>query len=308
LELTDASAVAAAVRAFRPDAIVHCAAMSQTGACEQEPQRCFDVNVRGTELLAKAVAATSDDRAARLAPAFLFLSTDWVYAENMANARETDPATGFAAYGRSKREAERRTAELLPHSSLLLRSALIYGEPSPWQRRLQSSLGWMVEALLAGRTAGLFADEFRSPVYVGSVVDAILAGLQLASQAQDQHMTLRQAIGERLLAHGETPVSPRDPLTVNVAGADRHSRLSAGEELRAQLVRRLPASVALGRFESSSLVEAGLHPSRPQDCSMESRRLETWLGVRPLPLREGLHVALEAMQAQGLFRPTDEPA
>ena len=48
-DITDAEAVEALFQRVRPDAVVHCAAYSQVDQAEAEAERCYAVNVLGTQ-------------------------------------------------------------------------------------------------------------------------------------------------------------------------------------------------------------------------------------------------------------------
>ena len=52
LELTEMSKVEARIHALKPDLLIHCAALSRTKACEQDPQQARRINVDTTAHLA----------------------------------------------------------------------------------------------------------------------------------------------------------------------------------------------------------------------------------------------------------------
>jgi dTDP-4-dehydrorhamnose reductase len=124
LDLTDGSAVAAAVRTARPDVVVNCAAWTGVDAAETEEDAALAVNGTGPAHLAAACATTG----ARLVQP----STDYVFrgdgARPYAEDDETAPAT---AYGRTKLAGERAVRELLPDASYVLRTAWLYGAHGP---------------------------------------------------------------------------------------------------------------------------------------------------------------------------------
>ena len=68
-DLTDSAQVQELWRQCRPSLVIHCAALSRTGACEQDPAQARCINVEATERLAGL---------ARDIP-FIFLSTDQVF-------------------------------------------------------------------------------------------------------------------------------------------------------------------------------------------------------------------------------------
>ena len=54
MDITDAAAVERTFQAFRPDVVIHCAAMSDTGRCQREPELSWAWNVDGSIHVAKA--------------------------------------------------------------------------------------------------------------------------------------------------------------------------------------------------------------------------------------------------------------
>ncbi|NLU24044.1 MAG: dTDP-4-dehydrorhamnose reductase [Clostridiales bacterium] len=70
-DLTDGDKVTAAVEAYRPDAVIHCAAYTAVDKAETEKDTARAVNVTGTENVAKACRAVD----AKL----LYISTDYVF-------------------------------------------------------------------------------------------------------------------------------------------------------------------------------------------------------------------------------------
>ena len=58
LDLTDEAAVFKTVENYRPDVLIHCAAISDVAECSKKPELSHAVNVLGTEYLAKACGKT----------------------------------------------------------------------------------------------------------------------------------------------------------------------------------------------------------------------------------------------------------
>jgi nucleoside-diphosphate-sugar epimerase len=61
LDLLDVASCATAVRAARPEAVIHLAAMAETGASFRDPQRSWRTNLLGTLAMAEAVMAEAPD-------------------------------------------------------------------------------------------------------------------------------------------------------------------------------------------------------------------------------------------------------
>lgn len=162
LDLTDPAEVAAALEAAPPDVIVHCAANSQTGACERDRDGAIRANVRATENLSNALPVGGR---------FVHLSTDLVFGGHSAPYAETDRPHPINYYARTKLWSENRVREACPNHAIV-RTTLVYG-PSHPASPYASFLRWMHEGL-GGEGLNLFVDEFRNPVYVGDLCQALI--------------------------------------------------------------------------------------------------------------------------------------
>lgn len=86
----------------RPEVVIHCAALSHTGYCEQHPEESHRTNVQGTVRMAKACKQTG----AKL----IFMSSDQVYNGTPLRGalKEEVALQPVNVYGRHKLEAEQR--------------------------------------------------------------------------------------------------------------------------------------------------------------------------------------------------------
>ncbi|MBX5492489.1 MAG: sugar nucleotide-binding protein [Chloroflexi bacterium] len=149
LDLRDAAAVRAVVRAARPDTILHLAYDKADPA----------VTAAGTQHLVEAATAVG----ARV----LLLSTDQVFDGRRGGYREEDPPAPVNAYGAAKLAAEEA---VVAASGLVVRTSLVYrlAPPDPGNHAL------LLAPLAQGRTPRLFVDERRSPIYVEDLAAALL--------------------------------------------------------------------------------------------------------------------------------------
>jgi dTDP-4-dehydrorhamnose reductase len=123
LDIRDAAAVDAGFARFRPDTVIHCAALTAVDRCEGERELAFGVNRDGTANVARACRAGR----ARL----LAISTDYVFAGDLGRPYREDDATGpRTAYGQSKLAGEEAVRELCP-DHLILRVSWLYGPGGP---------------------------------------------------------------------------------------------------------------------------------------------------------------------------------
>ena len=149
LNLTDAAAVSAAFRADRPAAVIHCAALSKSVACQENPPLARRLNVDVTAVLAGLAAAVP----------FLLLSTDMVFDGRTGNYDETAAVHPLSAYAETKVAAEEIVLANPRH--FVVRTSLNGGVSPTGDRGFNEE---MANAWRAGRTLSLFTDEFRCPL------------------------------------------------------------------------------------------------------------------------------------------------
>jgi len=123
-DITDAASVAALFDRVRPEAVIHCAALTQVDDCEAKRELASRVNADG----AGNVAAACRQFGARM----IAISTDYVFAGDLERPyRESDPAVGArTVYGQSKRAGEEQVFAQCP-AALVCRISWLYGPGGP---------------------------------------------------------------------------------------------------------------------------------------------------------------------------------
>jgi dTDP-4-dehydrorhamnose reductase len=149
LDLEDAAAISALFRQTRPDTIIHCAGLTQTGACQQNPELARRLNVDVTKRLCELAAEIR----------FFFFSTDLVFDGKKGHYVEEDPVNPLTVYAQTKVSAERLVLQNPTHT--VIRAGLNGGVSPKGNRGFNEELKL---AWAAGRTTKLFVDEFRSPI------------------------------------------------------------------------------------------------------------------------------------------------
>ncbi len=167
LDLADPQQTAALFQEYRPSAVVHCAAATKVGFCQQNPKQARRSIVEATRELARAVMSVAPEIPV------ISISTDLVFDGEQAPYHEDDPAQPVSVYGQLKLEAEMPILDL--RQGTVLRTSLVYG---PVTTSRPSFLDWMIDTLRANKPLGLFEDEVRTPIYVGDVCDAVRAILR----------------------------------------------------------------------------------------------------------------------------------
>lgn len=164
LDIADSQKVDRVMREFRPDLVVHAAALLVTDFCEKNPEICYGINVQGAVNVAKACGLVD----ARL----VFISTEQVFNGNSGGGphKEEDVPRPNTVYGRNKLEAEARLAEILPRL-WILRFAWTFGFPER-NLPLSPNLFWdVVKAALRGERMRVAVNEYRSLTYIYDIID-----------------------------------------------------------------------------------------------------------------------------------------
>jgi len=178
LDLTDVRAVGEFFRRDKPGLLIHCAGLTKTPLCQQDPALARKLNVEVTARLAELAANIP----------LIFFSTDLVFDGRKGNYDETDSPNPLNVYAETKLAAERIVLANPRHT--VLRASLNGGASPTGDRGFNEE---MRRAWQAGKTLKLFTDEFRCPIPAAVTAQAVWS---LAAQAQPGLYHL--AGGERL--------------------------------------------------------------------------------------------------------------
>ena len=164
LDLTDDNAVRRVFQQESPALVVHCAALTSSAVCQQQPALARRLNVDVTACLAELAAAT---------PLILF-STDLVFDGRQGNYDESAEPIPRSVYAETKVAAEQIILRNPRHT--VIRTSLNYGISPTGDRAFNEQ---MRRAWQAGQTLRLFTDEFRCPIPAEITAQAVwvLAGL-----------------------------------------------------------------------------------------------------------------------------------
>ena len=172
LNISHEESVRAYLEEHRPEAVIHCAALSNTWYCEQHPEESHKVNVQGTVRVAKACKLTG----AKL----IFMSSDQVYNGTTGSGalKEEEVLQPVNIYGRHKLEAEQRTLMNLP-DAVGLRLTWMYDLPDSRMKLNSNILVNLQKASDEGTVIKAATHEFRGVTYVWDVVRNMEKALSL---------------------------------------------------------------------------------------------------------------------------------
>lgn len=172
LNVSREEAVKAYLEEHRPEVVIHCAALSHIGYCEQHPEESHRTNVQGTVRMAKSCKLTG----AKL----IFMSSDQVYNGTPMHGalKEDEVLQPVNVYGRHKLEAERRALWNLP-DAVGLRLTWMYDLPDSSLKLNSNLLVNLLKVSREGTPIQAAIHEYRGVTYVWEVVRNLEQALTL---------------------------------------------------------------------------------------------------------------------------------
>lgn len=192
-ELTDFEKLKELISFFKPQTVIHIAAISRPETCDKLPEEyVLDVNVNST----KAIAESCDSINAKL----IFTSTDLVYdGDSGEMQKEESVPNPVSLYAKTKLYSEHEIQNIF-ENFIILRTSLLYGLG---KNHSVNNFHNMYYSFKKNQSVRLFYDQYRTPL---SLIDA--AGLI-----------------ERIIK------SDVKNIVLNFGGRERVSRVELGERL-----------------------------------------------------------------------------
>ncbi len=164
LDITEEEGVLKAVTKYKPNYIIHTAAIAVTDYCNHHPDIAHKINVDGAVHVAKAARETD----AKL----VFISSEQVFNGNAESGpyKETDKAVPDTVYGQNKLEAEGLLKSLWP-KLWIVRFTWLFGMPQR-QCGIANDILWgTIQAVLHNQVVKASDNEFRGMTYVQEMVE-----------------------------------------------------------------------------------------------------------------------------------------
>ena len=158
LDITNQRKVAEIIRNYKPDIIIHLAAMTDVDECEKTPEIAFDVNVKATENLLTSFKGK-----------FIYISTDYVFDGEKGPYFEDDKVNPMSVYGKTKLYGE----NLVQQSDIdwvILRSNIIF---SYSDRTKASFVNWVVDSLKKRQMITVVNDQWNNPTWTNDLAKVI---------------------------------------------------------------------------------------------------------------------------------------
>ncbi len=152
------------IKEYKPDYVVHTAAIAVTDYCNAHPDIAHDVNVTGSINIAKACQLASSK--------LIFLSTEQIFNGNYESGPYSEEHIPFpdTVYGQTKLEAEGKLKEILDEL-WILRFTWLFGMPERGLN-INSNILWnTIKTAILGQKEKITINEYRGMTYVYDVIE-----------------------------------------------------------------------------------------------------------------------------------------
>lgn len=164
MDITNAGQVKQVIEAYKPDAVIHCAAYTAVDAAEDNQELCRKINVDGTRNIAE-VCKDMDIP-------MMYFSTDYIFNGQGENFwKEDDPKKPLNVYGQTKYEGELAVQELV-EKYFILRISWVFGVNG------NNFIKTMLRVGPQRGEVGVVADQIGSPTYTYDLAKLVIDMIQ----------------------------------------------------------------------------------------------------------------------------------
>lgn len=150
-DITDEKAVYDYIKNYAPDVVVHCAAYTAVDKAEDEKEICYNVNVKGTEYIARACK--------EIDAKMVYISTDYVFEGTGDKAYEVQDNTApDNTYGITKYQGEEAVRKILS-KYFIIRISWVFGING------NNFINTMMKLGETHSELNVVADQIGSPTY-----------------------------------------------------------------------------------------------------------------------------------------------
>lgn len=178
LDITDKEGVKKIVKNLNPDIIIHAAAFTNVDKCEVEREKAYNVNVKGTENIARI--------AKKINAKLVYISTDYVFDGEKGFYNEEDKTSPINYYGLTKLEGE-KVVKKICNDFIIARTSVIYG---PHKKNFVT---WTIWELKKKKEIKIIIDQWVSPTLNIDLAEQIIALME-----KDEKGIFHTAGGERI--------------------------------------------------------------------------------------------------------------
>ncbi len=150
-DITDEQAVLSYIKNYAPDVVIHCAAYTAVDRAEDEKEICYNVNVKGTEYIARACK--------EIDAKMVYISTDYVFEGTGDKAYEVQDNTApDNTYGITKYQGEEAVRKILS-KYFIIRISWVFGING------NNFINTMMKLGESRSELNVVADQIGSPTY-----------------------------------------------------------------------------------------------------------------------------------------------
>ena len=257
-DLAQPDALAATVRAVRPQVIVNAAAYTAVDKAETERDTAFAINATACEVLAR--------EAAQLGAWLVHYSTDYVFAgDGTTPWRETDPTGPVNLYGASKLEGERAITRGTPRH-LVFRCSWVFDTCG------QNFLKSILRAAMNKDALDIVSDQWGAPTRAALIADVTAHAL---ARLRDDNAGVYH-----LAPAGETNWHAYASLAVAHA-------IDCGMNLRTQP----------GAIHAIAASQYPVPARRPANSRLDTSKLRAVYGLQMPPWQDGVRAVVAELAA-----------
>ena len=198
--ISDAGIVMQVFSEFKPDVVIHSAAMTNVDECELNPEQCHLQNVIATQNVIHACEMVGAH--------LIHLSTDFIFDGTSGPYSEMDKPNPISIYGQSKLDAETWVQKAqCPWS--IVRTVLVYGIAPGLSR--SNIILWVKASLEQGKEIQVVDDQFRTP----TLAEDLATGCILIAEKKAEGIF--NISGEDFLTPYEMAIQTADFFSLNKA-------------------------------------------------------------------------------------------
>lgn len=163
LDIMDEDRMRELFEIYQPTELINAAAMTHVDKCEQDREKCWDLNVRAVEKMARVCK--------EFGVRMIHLSTDFIFDGEDGPYQEKDTPNPLSIYGESKLASEK----ILEDSGIdyaIVRTMLVYGVV--WDMSRSNIVLWARKALGEGQKINVVNDQFRSPTLAEDLAEGCI--------------------------------------------------------------------------------------------------------------------------------------
>lgn len=167
MDILDKDQVLSVLEKYKPNALIHTAAMTNVDTCHEQNEACWQLNVDATQYLASLCE--------KMGIHFMYVSTDFVFDGLNGPYKEDDEPKPVSFYGESKLAGE-RIAQQSKGDWTIIRTILVYGILKDMSR--SNIVLWAKGALEKGSPISVVNDQWRMPTLAEDLAKACLLAVE----------------------------------------------------------------------------------------------------------------------------------